>query len=122
MLDLLLDRAASLFSCLRWLDVLAPTSAVLHQHLQKLDELVQLDELEKQWTELHALEFSPDELQVLENLESLLKRIRESEEAFETNMNHEKQLLSKEMNQLRQQVNYSTGMKTTAPGRTKKVF
>jgi len=37
-------------------------------------------------------------------------------------MNHEKQLLSKEMNQLRQQVNYSTGMKNTAPGRTKKVF
>ncbi|MEC7630677.1 MAG: hypothetical protein VX396_05900, partial [SAR324 cluster bacterium] len=60
--------------------------------------------------------------QIVKNLESLLKRIRESEEAFETNMNHEKQLLSKEMNQLRQQVNYSTGMKTTAPGRTKKVF
>ena len=81
-----------------------------------------IDELEKQWTELHALEFSPEELQVVENLESLLKRIRDSEEAFETNMNHEKQLLSKEMNQLRQQVNYSTRMKNTARGRTKKVF
>ena len=53
---------------------------------------------------------------------NLVRRNSRSEEAFETNMNHEKQLLSKEMNQLRQQVNYSTGMKNTAPGRTKKVF
>ena len=95
---------------------------LLERKQECIDELVQLDELENQWTELHALEFSPEELQIVENLESLLKRIRESEEAFETNMNHEKQLLSKEMNQLRQQVNYSAGMKNTAPGRTKKVF
>ena len=95
---------------------------LLERKQECIDELVQLDQLENQWTELHALEFSTEELQIVENLESLLKRIRESEEAFETNMNHEKQLLSKEMNQLRQQVNYSAGMKNTAPGRTKKVF
>ena len=67
---------------------------LLERKQECIDELVQLDQLENQWTELHALEFSPEELQIVENLESLLKRIRESEEAFETNMNHEKQLLS----------------------------
>ncbi|MEC9171243.1 MAG: hypothetical protein VYC97_01470, partial [SAR324 cluster bacterium] len=65
---------------------------LLERKQECIDELVQLDDLENQWTELHASEFSPEELQIVENLESLLKRIRESEEAFETNMNHEKQL------------------------------
>ena len=58
---------------------------LLERKQECIDELVQLDELENQWTELHALEFSPEELQIVENLESLLKRIRESEEAFENN-------------------------------------
>ncbi|MEC8236855.1 MAG: hypothetical protein VX063_04160, partial [SAR324 cluster bacterium] len=74
---------------------------LLERKQECIDELVQLDQLENQWTELHAFDFSPEELQIVENLESLLKRIRESEEAFETNMNQEKQLLFKEMNQLR---------------------
>ena len=46
---------------------------LLKRKQECIDELVQLDELENQWTELHALEFSPEELQIVEDLESLLK-------------------------------------------------
>ena len=72
-----------------------------------IDELMKLDELENQWNEIHRLDYSPQELETLQNLESLLGRLLESEEATENSMNLEKQFLSKEMSQLRQQVHYS---------------
>ncbi|HCP33121.1 MAG TPA: hypothetical protein DIT94_01970, partial [Deltaproteobacteria bacterium] len=71
-----------------------------------IDELMKLDELENQWNEIHRLDYSPQELETLQNLESLLGRLLESEEATESSMNLEKQFLSKEMSQLRQQVHY----------------
>ena len=87
-----------------------------------IDELMKLDELENQWNEIHRLDYSPQELETLQNLESLLGRLLESEEATETSMNLEKQFLSKEMSQLRQQVHYSQGSKNPTPGRTKKIY
>ena len=87
-----------------------------------IDELMKLDELENQWNEIHRLDYSPQELEILQNLESLLGRLLESEEATETSMNLEKQFLSKEMSQLRQQVHYSQGSKNPTPGRTKKIY
>ena len=87
-----------------------------------IDELMKLDELENQWNEIHRLDYSPQELETLQNLESLLGRLLESEEATETSMNLEKQFLSKEMSQLRQQVHYSQGSRNPTPGRTKKIY
>ena len=87
-----------------------------------IDELMKLDELENQWNEIHRLDYSPQELETLQNLESLLGRLLESEEATENSMNLEKQFLSKEMSQLRQQVHYSQGSKNPTPGRTKKIY
>ena len=87
-----------------------------------IDELMKLDELENQWNEIHRLDYSPQELKIIQNLESLLGRLLESEEATETSMNLEKQFLSKEMSQLRQQVHYSQGSKNPTPGRTKKIY
>ena len=87
-----------------------------------IDELMKLDELENQWNEIHRLDYSPQELETLQNLESLLGRLLESEEATETSMNLEKQFLSKEMSQLRQQVHYSQGLRNPTPGRTKKIY
>ncbi|SVE14897.1 uncharacterized protein METZ01_LOCUS467751, partial [marine metagenome] len=43
-------------------------------------------------------------------------------EATENSMNLEKQFLSKEMSQLRQQVHYSQGSRNPTPGRTKKIY
>ena len=87
-----------------------------------IDELMKLDELENQWNEIHRLDYSPQELETLQNLESLLGRLLESEEATETSMNLEKQFLSKEISQLRQQVHYSQGSRNPTPGRTKKIY
>ena len=87
-----------------------------------IDELMKLDELENQWNEIHRLDYSPQELEILQNLESLLGSLLESEEATETSMNLEKQFLSKEMSQLRQQVHYSQGSRNPTPGRTKKIY
>ena len=87
-----------------------------------IDELMKLDELENQWNEIHRLDYSPQELETLQNLESLLGRLLESEEATENSMNLEKQFLSKEMSQLRQQVHYSQGSRNPTPGRTKKIY
>ena len=87
-----------------------------------IDELMKLDELENQWNEIHRLDYSPQELKILQNLESLLGRLLESEEATENSMNLEKQFLSKEMSQLRQQGHYSQGSKNPTPGRTKKIY
>ena len=87
-----------------------------------IDELMKLDELENQWNEIHRLDYSPQELETLQNLESLLGRLLESEEATKNSMNLEKQFLSKEMSQLRQQVHYSQGSKNRTPGRTKKIY
>ena len=87
-----------------------------------IDELMKLDELENQWNEIHRLDYSLQELETLQNLESLLGRLLESEEATETSMNLEKQFLSKEMSQLRQQVHYSQGSRNPMPGRTKKIY
>ena len=87
-----------------------------------IDELMKLDELENQWNEIHRLDYSPQELETLQNLESLLGRLLESEEATKNSMNLEKQFLSKEMSQLRQQVHYSQGSKNHTPGRTKKIY
>ena len=87
-----------------------------------IDELIKLDELENQWNEIHRLDYSPQELETLQNLESLLGRLLESERATENSMNLEKQFLSKEMSQLRQQVHYSQGSRNPAPGRTKKIY
>ena len=87
-----------------------------------IDELMKLDELENQWNEIYRLDYSPQELKIIQNLESLLGRLLESEEATETSMNLEKQFLSKEMSQLRQQVHYSQGSKNPTPGRTKKIY
>ncbi len=87
-----------------------------------IDELMKLDELENQWNEIHRLDYSPQELETLQNLESLLGRLLESEEATENSMNLEKQFLSKEMSQLRQQVQYSQGSRNPSTGRTKKIY
>ena len=87
-----------------------------------IDELMKLDELENQWNEIHRLDYSPQELETLQNLESLLGRLLKSEEATENSMNLEKQFLSKEMSQLRQQVHYSQGSRNPTPGRTKKIY
>ena len=87
-----------------------------------IDELMKLDEIENQWNEIHRLDYSPQELVILQNLESLLGRLLESEEATENSMNLEKQFLSKEMSQLRQQVHYSQGSRNPTPGRTKKIY
>ena len=87
-----------------------------------IDELIKLDELENQWNEIHRLDYSPQELETLQNLESLLGLLLESEEATENSMNLEKQFLSKEMFQLRQQVQYSKGSRNPSPGRTKKIY
>ena len=87
-----------------------------------IDELMKLDELENQWNEIHRLDYSPQELETLQNLESLLGRLLESEEATKNSMNLEKQFLSKEMSQLRQQVHYSQGSRNPTPGRTKKIY
>ena len=87
-----------------------------------IDELMKLDELENQWNEIHRLDYSPQELETLQNLKSLLGRLLESEEATENSMNLEKQFLSKEMSQLRQQVHYSQGSRNPTPGRTKKIY
>ena len=95
---------------------------LLDRKQECIDELMKLDELENQWNEIHRLDYSPQELETLQNLESLLGRLLESEEATENSMNLEKQFLSKEMSQLRQQVHYSQGSKNPTPGRTKKIY
>ena len=95
---------------------------VLDRKQECIDELTKLEELEKQWNEYHPFDFNTQEIEILQNLESLLERIQESEEAVQNSMNLEKQLLSKEMSQLRQQVNYSQGSRNPGPGRTKKIY
>ena len=95
---------------------------LLERKQECIDELMKLDELENQWNEIHRLDYSPQELETLQNLESLLGRLLESEEATENSMNLEKQFLSKEMSQLRQQVHYSHGSRNPMPGRTKKIY
>ena len=95
---------------------------LLDRKQECIDELTKLEELENQWNENHPFDFNTLELEILENLESLLVRIQESEEAVQNNMNLEKHLLSKEMSQLRQQVNYSQGSRNHGPGRTKKIY
>ena len=95
---------------------------LLDRKQECIDELMKLDELENQWNEIHRLDYSPQELETLQTLESLLGRLLESEEATETSMNLEKQFLSKEMSQLRQQVHYSQGSRNPTPGRTKKIY
>ena len=95
---------------------------LLDRKQECIDELTKLEELEDQWNEIHLLDFNTLELEILENLESLLQRIQESEEAVQNSMNLEKQLLSKEMYQLRQQVNYSQGSRNPGTGKTKKIY
>ena len=95
---------------------------LLDRKQECIDELMKLDELENQWNEIHRLDYTPLELEILQNLESLLGRLLESEEATESSMNLEKQFLSKEMSQLRQQVHYSQGSRNPTPGRTKKIY
>ncbi len=95
---------------------------LLDRKQEYIDELTKLEELENQWNENHPLDLNTLELEILENLESLLLRIQESEEAVQKSMNLEKQLLSKEMSQLRQQVNYSKRSRNPGPGRTKKIY
>ena len=95
---------------------------LLDRKQECIDELTKLEELENQWNENHPLDFNTLELEILENLESLLLRIQESEEAVQNSMNLEKQLLSNEMSQLRQQVNYSQGSRNPGRGRTKKIY
>ena len=95
---------------------------LLDRKQEYIDELTKLEELENQWNVDHPLDFNTLEHEILVNLESLLLRIQESEEAVQNSMNLEKQLLSKEMSQLRQQVNYSQGLRNPGPGRTKKIY
>ena len=95
---------------------------LLDRKQECIDELTKLEELENQWNENHPFDFNTQEFEILENLQSLLLLIQDSEEAAQNSMNLEKQLLSKEMSQLRQQVNYSQGSRNSGPGRTKKIY
>ena len=95
---------------------------LLDRKQECIDELRKLEELENQWNENNSFDFNTQELEILQSLESLLERIQESEEAVQNSMNLKKQILSKEMSQLRQQVNYSQGSRNSGPGRTKKIY
>ena len=94
---------------------------LLDRKQEFIDELQQMDGLQLAWEESHDRERNPEEAELVERSESLLERVRDSEEEFEQRILHEKNLVSHEMEQLGKQMNYSSPVGNYVKGRSKRI-
>lgn len=94
---------------------------LLERKQECINELQGIDNLQVTWDEQHERLRSREEDELLESTETLLQRIQESEEKFEKRILLEKNLISREMEQLGKQINYSSPVRDYVKGRTKRI-